>query len=264
MRGKKLGKRLLLALGVALVIAAIPAAGWLMLTHQPRFYRNMVAIPRAQREAKAKHFVASSLQLRNDIVNEQNWEAVFSDQEVNAWLAEDLLTYFADQIPEQVHEPRISFSADRVTLAFQFDQGPFRSVVWIVARVRVPEDNVLALAIEKVRAGVIPLSVDRFIKPLTDQAQSHGLDIEWTEEDSTPVAQIRFRPDQDRNDVVLERLKIRPGQIRLSGRSDKLQGRVATPRLPNRRLLQLNFPRRKAQSRVGGSPTRRSSTNPTS
>ena len=30
--------------------------------------------------------------------------AVFSDQEVNAWLAEDLVTHFADQLPPEVDE----------------------------------------------------------------------------------------------------------------------------------------------------------------
>ena len=76
------------------------------------------SVPRDQREAKAKHFVASSLQLRNDITNERDWQAVFTDGEVNAWLAEDLVTTFADQIPAEVHEPRVAFEPDRITLAF--------------------------------------------------------------------------------------------------------------------------------------------------
>ncbi|WP_435019657.1 hypothetical protein TA3x_001409 [Tundrisphaera sp. TA3] len=263
MRGPSL-RRVSLIAAIVAVVVTVPLAGWLMLTHQPTFYRRMAKLPREQREAKAKHFVASSLQLRNDIANELNWEAVFSDQEVNAWLAEDLVTYFADQIPPEVHEPRIAFESDRVTLAFQLDQGPIRSVIWVVARARVPEDNVLALTIEKVRAGVIPISVDRFVKPMTDQALDHGLDVAWSEEDGLPVAQIRFRPEQARSDVILERLKIRQGQIRLSGRSDRPRKELAAPRLPSRRLLQLTFPRRSSQPRLGGSSARRKSATPTS
>ncbi len=264
MRTSTLRKRVMLVGLFVAVAAAIPVAVWLMLTHQPTFYRRMARLPREQREAKAKHFVASSLQLRNDICNETTWEAVFSDQEVNAWLAEDLVAYFADQIPPEVHEPRIAFGSDRVTFAFQLDQGPIRSVIWVVARARVPEDNVLALTLEKIRAGMIPISADRFVKPLTDQARDHGLDVRWSKEGDLPVAQIRFRPDQVRTDVVLEKLKIRQGQIRLSGRSDRLQGAMVAPRLPSRRLLQLTFPRRKTQARDAGSPIRRSSNAPTS
>ena len=69
----------------------------------------MVRLPATSATVKAKRFVAQSLQLRNDICNEPTWEAVFTDQEVNAWLAEDLVTHFADQLPPEVHEPRVVF-----------------------------------------------------------------------------------------------------------------------------------------------------------
>ena len=73
---------------------SIPVGAWFSLTYQPSYYRAMVGLSREQRAGRAKKFVAQSLQLRNDICNEPNWEAVFTDQEVNAWLAEDLVTPF--------------------------------------------------------------------------------------------------------------------------------------------------------------------------
>ncbi len=82
--------------------------------------------------------MAQSLQLRNDICNEPSWEAVFTDQEVNAWLAEDLVTHFADQLPPEVYEPRVLFELDRITLAFLLKQGGVQSVITVVARPRVP------------------------------------------------------------------------------------------------------------------------------
>src|SRR3954469_17972480 len=67
---KSMCKRLVGAgifLGVAI---AIPSAILLSLTYQPPYYRDIVSLSHAQREANAKHFVAQSLQLRNDICNE--------------------------------------------------------------------------------------------------------------------------------------------------------------------------------------------------
>jgi hypothetical protein len=257
-------KRLILAGLVASTLLIVPVAIWLSLTYQPSFYRTMTAVPREQREAKAKHFVASSLQLRNDISNERDWQAVFTDQEVNAWLAEDLVTHFADLIPPEIHEPRIAFSSDRITLAFQVDRGPIRSVIWVVAQARVPEDNVLALTLEKIRAGVFPISADQVIGPITDQAREHGLDVRWTREGGLPVALIRYKPEGGRSDIVLESLNIRRGQIRLSGRSDRAEGTAVRPTLPTRRVLQLNFPKRNTQLRRSSSPALQSSTIPTS
>jgi hypothetical protein len=258
-------KRLAIVGIIAVVALTIPGLAWLSLTHEPNFYRALVADgPKDLREAKAKHFVASSLQLRNDISNEREWQAVFTDQEVNAWLAEDLVTHFADQIPAEIHQPRIAFGAERVTLAFQLDRGPIRTVIWVVAQARVPEDNVLALTLEKIRAGVIPISSERLIGPITEQAKDHGLDIRWTRENDLPVALIRFNPDQAHSDVVLERLNIRQGQIRLSGRSNRLHGSLVKPTLPSSRILQLNFPKRNQQMRRPSSSTLRNSTDPTS
>ncbi len=268
MRKTGRSKRWIIAGSVMATLLTIPAVVWLSLTHQPTFYRAMKALPRKQREAKAKHFVANSLQLRNDISNERDWQAVFTDQEVNAWLAEDLITHFADQIPAEIHEPRISFEHDRVTFAFGLDRGPIRSVIWVVARVSVPEDNVLALTLEKVRAGMIPIPVGRIIGPLTKGARDRGLDVRWVADQGPPVALIRYRPDGVRADIVLEKLTIRQGQIRFSGRSDRLQGVFRGPVLPDRRLLQLNFPKRNSQRRgpsaLVSPPSSQKPTRPTS
>ena len=150
---RKVKRRWIILSTVLLAITTAPLGLWLLLTYQPEFYRNVVQLSPEKRQSESKKFVAQSLQLRNDIVNEARWEAAFSDEEVNAWLSEDLLTHFADQIPEGVHEPRVVFELDRVHFGFQLDQGPLRSVVSVVAQVRVLHENELALTIEKIRAG---------------------------------------------------------------------------------------------------------------
>jgi hypothetical protein len=261
--------RRLIVVGLAslVVVAGVPALLWVSVTHQPKFYKAIVAVSPEQRQEGAKRFLAQSLQLSNDIHNEPRWEAVFSDQEVNAWLAEDLVTHFADQLPPEVHEPRVVFEPDRVTLAFQLDQGPLRAVIWVVARVQVAEQNVLELAIEKIRAGVVPVPSEKILERITDEARARGLDIRWTHEGDQQVALIRYTPDLARSDVVLEQLHVRRGQIRLAGRSNRVKGAVVSPVLPKRKVLQSAFPRRNTQAnddRPPVMPTLRSSTSPTS
>ena len=230
-----------LGLSVAALIG-LPTGLWVLLTHQPDFYRAASAIPKARRQAEARRFVAQSLQLRNDIANEPRWEAAFTDEEVNSWLAEDLVTHFADQIPAGVSEPRVAFEMDRLTLAFQLDQGPVRSVVWVVAKARVPEENQLALTIEKIRAGAVPIPAEKLLDRITETARSHGLEVRWERDGHLPVAIVKYTPDLRRRDIVLERLMLLNGQIRLGGRSSRARGSVARPTLPSRRVLQSTFP----------------------
>ena len=245
-------KRACVYSGVAvLTVAGVALGFWASITHTPSFYRTLVDRPRGGQEEEAKNFVKQSLQLRNDIANEPTWEAVFTDTEVNAWLAEDLVKHFADQLPPEVHEPRIAFEAGRITLAFQLDQGPVRSVIWVVARARIPEDNVVALTLEKIRAGALPVPPDRIVPTLTDQARKNGLEITWTKDGDLPVATIRYRGNR-RDDVVLERVHIREGQIRLNGRSNRQT--AAAPTLPSRQSLQDNFPSRKTQNVIEPPP----------
>ena len=256
----------LIWLGVGLgVLAAIPLGAWFSLTYEPYYYRAMVGLSREQSAGRAKKFVAQSLQLRNDICNEPNWEAVFTDQEVNAWLAEDLVTHFADRLPPEVHEPRLLFEPDRIILAFQLRQGGVQSVITVVARPRVPGGNTIELTLEKIRAGFCRSRPTTSWTGSSSMHARHGVDAEWARKDGYPVVVMRYTPHIDREDVQLEELQIRDHQIRLAGRSDRAKGRFLSTNPPSWRVLQSKFPAPKAPrfalaTRVAG----RRSTSPTS
>lgn len=237
-------------------LAMVPPLLWLGLTYKPAAYRRVkrAELTPGQRQARAKHFVAQGLQLRNDVVNERRWEARFSDDEVNAWLAEELLTTFADQVPPEIHDPRLLFDDDRATLIFEVDRGPIRTVVTVQARARVPEDNTVALTIEKVHAGILPLPPDQFVRQIDDQAARHGLEIRWGRDGRSPVAFLQYRSEPDKNGFVLERIQLLEGQLRMSGRSDPSRGKASGPTLPNRRILQSRFFRRNRQAAPEGGP----------
>ena len=263
---KKVLKRLLwfaLSLGI---LAVIPAGIWFSLTYQPAYYRDIVLLPRKQREDQAKKFVTQSLQLRNDICNEPTWEAVFTDEEVNAWLAEDLVTHFVDQLPPEINQPRLVFELDRITLAFQLRQRGVDSVITVVARPRVPEGNTVELTLERIRAGILPVPADPVIDRIIEYAQFQGVDVEWSRKDGYPVVVLRYTPNIEREDVQLEEVQIRAGQIRLAGRSDRTRGAFHRPILPSRKVLQSTFPMRKLHDPApsDGDTTWRSSTSPTS
>jgi hypothetical protein len=245
---RKSKRPVLFAAAILGILILLPLAVWVGLTRQPDFYARQVAIPVEVRKHDAQKFVAHGMRLRNAIMNEPRWEAAFSDQEVNSWLAEDLVTHFADQIPQGVHEPRVVFEPNRATFAFQLDQGPVRSVVWVVVSARMAEQNVLALTIEKIRAGVMPIPAEKLLEPIAAHARARGLEIRWEQDGDLPVALIRYDPNAKRSDVVLEKLEILDGQIRLSGRSDRSAGQAAALMLPSRKSLQSRFPKRTSHS----------------
>ena len=74
----------------------------------------------------------------------------------------------------------------------------------VFARVRVRGENLLALTLEKVMAGALPMSADQFVGKIDKGARKHGLEIRWEREGDLPVAVVRYTPDFTRTDVVLE------------------------------------------------------------
>jgi hypothetical protein len=251
------GWKVAAALGGLLLLA--PVAGWLALTHEPGYYRAMVplALSREQIAGQSRRFVSRSLQLHNDICNEPTWEAVFSDDEVNAWLADDLVTHFADQLPPEVSEPRLLFESGRVILAFRLDKGMFSPVVTVVARPRIPADNTVELTLEKIRAGILPVPADQVLDRLIERGRFYGVDAAWRKVDGYPVVQLRYTPSRSRDDVRLDDVDVRSGQIRLAGRSDRARGAFYRPTLPSRRILQSTFPREIFQNGAAGSSSSR-------
>jgi hypothetical protein len=241
----------------ASVIGALLCVGFWGLRYEPDFYSNAGEPPSEQRHKRAEKFVSQSLQLRNDIVNEAHWEAVFTDQAVNAWLAEDLVESFADYLPGGVGEPRILFEPDRITLAFRYQDGAIPTVVWAVIRASVSNDNELTLVIEKLQAGAFPMPMDQMLERLSRHARERGLDVSWSRLDGQPVATIRYVADADRKDVVLESLQVAQGWIRLSGRSDLSRGKAVDATLPNRSVIQSRF---RNKNRQVGEPEAESNT----
>ncbi len=219
-----------------------------------------------RRERIAREFEAQSLQLRNDICNERSWEAVFSDREVNAWLAENLVKEFGHHLPPEVHEPRVLFELDRIVFAFLLKQRGVESVITVVGRPRVSGGNTVEFTLERIRAGILPIRADYVISRIVEYVRYHGVDAEWSRKDGYPVVLVRYTPNLKRDDVQLEELRVRQGQIRLAGRSDRAKGVFSRPILPSRKVLQSKFRKLKVHD-VGapeGEVDARSSTSPTS
>jgi hypothetical protein len=230
---------LLVALGASAYLA------WAGLRHEPEFYRKLVAQPPQADQADA--FVSHTARLRNDVVNEPRWEVVFSEAEVNAWLATDLEQEFADRLPPGVSEPRVLFEPDRITLAFQLDDAAGRSVVWAVLRVGLVGENELSLALDRVQRGAFPIPAGVVLDRLAAQATNLGMRVTRGEDDGSPSVVLQL-PAGDRTRAVIETLQIAEGWIRLAGTS-RSRETLASSLPPGQEWLQSAFPRWKVQSR---------------
>jgi hypothetical protein len=115
----------------------------------------------------------------------------------------------------------VAFEPERVRLGFRYHVGRFSAVVSIDMRVWLAkcEPNVVALEIQGIRAGALPVSAQSILERLTEAAHSNNVQLTWYRYDGNPVAILRFQGDQSPNSVLLESLELHPGKIALQGQS---------------------------------------------
>jgi hypothetical protein len=225
----------------ALVLLGLLAAGISVFlgyraTQQvPEFYdRVLHAEPQVQ-EAAGDELEQQVLQLHNEVQESGDWEALFTDEQINGWLAFDLPQKFAGALPPGVSEPRVEVDPEQAQVACRYETGQFQSVVSLALEIQLTDEpNVLAIRICQARAGVLPLPLSRFLDQITDRAGSADIMVRWSQQDGDPVALVTVptRLEQlPRREIHLETVELREGAVYLSGRTlpDALDQQAASP-----------------------------------
>ena len=136
--------------------------------HEPQFYKQALQVePERQREA-GDELEKNVLELHNTARNEGRWEAVFTAEQINGWLAADLPEKFPHILPEGTDEPRVSINSDRIKIACRYQNGKVNTVVSFDLIVNLTSDtNTLAVRVSRVRAGALPVPLKQFLAPIT-------------------------------------------------------------------------------------------------
>ena len=220
-------RKRLAILTIVLCLVLLLAVGGLFTLHRasqhvPEFYdRAIQADPATQKDASDK-MLQKAAALVSDVGNEAEWKSLFTEDEINGWLAVDLAENHPDALPSSVTDPRVSIKPDRLTLACRYERGGWKCVLSVVLDVYLADSNVVALRIRKARAGAVPLPLDEVLDRITAVAGKADLQLRWQQAEGDPVALLSIRPprDDDERVVRIESIKLGDGEIYLAGRSE--------------------------------------------
>jgi hypothetical protein len=206
---------------LAVLLVSGLATGYILLRHEPEAYAQAALPPGPDRELKSEEFDRKVMTLVNDIRCEADWQAEFTESQVNSYLAEDFLRSKPFQLPQHISDPRVKFRPGQVIIGFRYGEGDLSSVVSLYAKVWLPraEPNLLALEIQQLRAGAMPLAVKLFQDELDKLARSQNLDIQWYRHEGNPVAVIRYQADKREPTIMLKELELRAGVLFVKGRT---------------------------------------------
>jgi hypothetical protein len=215
---------------VAILAALLTGLGLLLYRgtqHVPAFYEQALSPKLTPREQTvlSDDFEHDVLELHNDAGKLGGWEAVFTDEQINAWLATDLPRDHPRALPDDMREPRVNITPELARVACRYRHESLETVLSLEAEIHLTDKpNQVAVRIRSVRAGWVPLPVGSLVKQATEAARRKGVELVWSQQDGDPVAlfTISARHEQSPNrEVYVDTLELRDGEIRLAGHTER-------------------------------------------
>lgn len=215
----------LLAAGFALFFGTVAAIlTWLYLASQqvPEFYIQAVEIPATKAAEQGERLERAVLQLQNEVRRDDQFQMTFTADEINGWLASDLVEKFPKALPPGVQNPRVALEPRTILLAFRYDQGVQTVLTLAFEPLLLAEENQLAIRVRQVKAGAVSVPLGPLLEEIAKRAQAAKIPLRWEQDDGVPTAIIplRFLADAYRDKhVVLETLAVETEKITVAGRT---------------------------------------------
>jgi hypothetical protein len=218
-----------------LLTGAVAAALIVLALREPGFYRRAAVVPGRPREQHSRDFYAALIAFRENLKEGRGY-AHFTQEQINSFLEEDFIRSGLNKqvLPESISAPRVALDAERIRLAFRYHIGRWNTVISVELRVWLAAEapNVVALELQGMRAGSLPISAQSLRERLNEAADRNDIKVEWFRHKGNPVAVVHFQSDQPRTTVLLDRLDLHPGQISISGQSVEPGTAVTPPSQP--------------------------------
>jgi hypothetical protein len=218
-----------------LVGVAIAAAGafygvWRATQQTPEFYQTEMQKDPVKLVADGEAMEKQVLQFHNEVRRTGRWEAIFTDEQINGWLAVDLPEKFPRALPRGVSEPRIVIQEEEAVVACRYKNPKIATVFSMGVEVSLTgEPNVVAVRIRKARAGLMPISLKQLLEHATKYAYKSDVPLRWMQIDGDPVALVTVPAEHEDflHRITIETINLRDGEVYLAGRTEESE--LASP-----------------------------------
>lgn len=189
----------------------------------PPFYARATTAPPppAERQASAKRFVQTVTALVDDARHRPRWERELAGDEINGWLAEELHQKYPAWVPTGVEQPRVAFEDSSLRIGFKVRKGMWQGVLSARLKPWISRPNTLAIEIESIRLGNLPVPVDELVDEFVRRARKKEWDLRWNQSSGHDVLVIRL-DDKLGRDVRVETVEVRGDRLVVGGSRERL------------------------------------------
>lgn len=215
-------KRIGIIVLAILVLASL--CGWWLFRQSrvvPEFYHQATKLSHSDPKSGSYQLEANVTKLQRDASQPGSWEASFSEDDINAWLIQQLPLKFKQLQTSGVSDPRINIQRNHLLAAARYTDAKLDTVISCELHVELTAaPNLLAVDIRKLKAGAISLPLGHFIDGVSAEAAKAGITIRWnrTESGLTALVQVPIeRTEYAYSPVIIDSIQLIDGAIILSG-----------------------------------------------
>lgn len=183
------------------------------------FYQEALALDPETLETGSRELESRATALYSEARQPGQWRAAFTSDQINGWLALQLVEVYADALPEEVSEPRVAIDNDRLTVGFRARRGGVETVVSADATVMLTDEGEVAIRLLSVQAGAMPLPVMQVADDVSQACRELSLPVRWTQVDGQPVAlvDVNHGASAKKAQIMLDAVELREDAIYLAG-----------------------------------------------
>jgi len=202
----------------------------------PEFYQQATQLSHPDTEAGSHKLEANVAKLQEDASKPGSWEASFSEDDINAWLINQLPLKFKQLQTAGARDPRISIQQDHLLAAARYTDARLDTVISCELHVELTEEpNLLAVHIRELKAGAISLPISQFVDGVSTEAAKGGVQIRWDLTEPGPTALVQVPSEHAGyaySPVIIESIQMIDGAIILSGHTGTKAEDCYEPRSP--------------------------------
>ncbi len=210
--------------GFLLVAGAICYGVWQATQQVPEFYEVALHKEPGQQQKAGDTLEQQVLTLRNEARESGRWEARFTDEQINGWLATDLPGKFPHALPKGVSEPRVAIEPAAAKVACKYESTKVSTVFSMGIDISLTDEpNVIAVRVRQARAGLMPISLKQILSHATQYANRSEIPLRWTEDEGDVVALVTVpaeRKEFIHGRIRIETIELREGELYLAGRTE--------------------------------------------
>ncbi|MCA9189856.1 MAG: hypothetical protein R3E01_12000 [Pirellulaceae bacterium] len=220
--------------GLALITMLLAAVSF------PASYQHSLTVPAAQLLADQRAMDQGVQRLQDEMTSSDHWEATFTDDEINGWLALELRKRFPALLPHTFQDPRVRIASGEAKLACRYLGHRPPTVITIAVDVQsTDEPNVLAVRLKKTQVGAVCGLTEIAVEKIDQAALRARIPVIWDDADGDPVAMV-YLPESvldHGRDVWIDTIQLRDGEVYVAGHSQSGERSSTTGTMAARRKL---------------------------